>query len=643
MPQSFLLPPLLRDAPVAVASLDARGLIVDANRALLEVSGYSIDELRGHSFFEFLEADGADAVRARFLELTFAPAGTYRVEQRIRARTGDIHDADLSISLVRDDAGRPVGSLAVLQDVTGYKRALREAARRAAEFEAVLQSIPAAVYIGDADGVAIANETGLRELGFGSVAEIRDAAAPVGDRLNVRDAATGEAVPPSNRGFARALRGERVDTELLIRHGQTGDDRVHRVIAAPIMLDGDIVGAVAVTQDITERRATQEALRMSEARYRALVEQSPLSIQILSPGGMTIQVNKAWERLWGVTLEDLAAYNMLEDQQLVERGLMPYIRRAFGGEAVQIPAIMYDPNQTLPDRSAYADPRRWVRAVAYPLKDANGRVREVVLVHEDITEQVKAEEERQRVEAERERLLQEAQRSQSELEAAGRVKDEFLAMLSHELRTPLNAVLGWARILRTRSAPDDMARAAEVIERNAVAQARLIDDLLDLSRIITGKIRLTLDRVDMESVTVAALESVKPAADAKRIEIALAIPANLPAINGDAQRLQQVFWNLLSNAVKFTESGGRVVVAVAADERYVHGEVSDTGIGITPDILPFIFDRFMQADSSSTRAHSGLGLGLAIVKHLVEAHGGTVHAVSGGPGQGATFRFSLPR
>jgi signal transduction histidine kinase len=354
-------------------------------------------------------------------------------------------------------------------------------------------------------------------------------------------------------------------------------------------------------------------------------------------------VNKAWERLWGVTLEQVADYNMLEDQQLVERGLMPYIRQAFGGSAVQIPAILYDPNETLPDRSVYADPRRWVRAVAYPLKSGDDKVREVVLIHEDITEQVRAEEERRRVEAERERLLDEAQRAHRELQAASRVKDEFLAMLSHELRTPLNAVLGWARILRMRSKPEDIVRAAEVIERNAAAQARLIDDLLDLSRIITGKIRLTLEPVDLGSVAASALESVRPAAEAKRITISPNIPAELPTITADGQRLQQVFWNLLSNAVKFTDSGGQVTVALGADDGHVYGEVGDTGVGIAPNILPFVFDRFMQGDSSTTRAHSGLGLGLAIVRHLVELHGGTVHAVSDGPGTGATFRFSLPR
>jgi signal transduction histidine kinase len=322
---------------------------------------------------------------------------------------------------------------------------------------------------------------------------------------------------------------------------------------------------------------------------------------------------------------------------------MPFIRRAFGGEPVEIPASLYDPNQTLPDQSAYADPRRWVRAVAYPLKDAHGGVREVVLIHEDMTEQVLADEERRRVEAERERLLDEAQRAHREVEDASRMKDEFLAMISHELRTPLNAVLGWARILRSRTTATDTAHAISVIERNATAQARLIDDLLDVSRVITGRIRLTLEPVDLGAVAASSLESVRPAADAKRIRLELRVPEPLPPISGDGERLQQVFWNLLSNAVKFNQPDGAVRVSLSADERHVHAEVSDTGIGIASGVLPYVFDRFVQADSSSTRAHSGLGLGLAIVRHVVELHGGTVQAESPGPGNGSTFRFSLPR
>jgi signal transduction histidine kinase len=308
-----------------------------------------------------------------------------------------------------------------------------------------------------------------------------------------------------------------------------------------------------------------------------------------------------------------------------------------------LPAILYDPDRALPKVSSHEDPRRWVRAVIYPVRGPAGDLREVVLIHEDITEQVRADHQRQASERERERLLGEAQAAQRELETASRMKDEFLAVLSHELRTPLNAVLGWARILRSRAVGEQTAHAAAVIERNAEAQARLIDDLLDLARIITGKTQLALDQVDVGALASGALESLRPAADAKRIALALDIPEPLPILSADPQRLQQVFWNLLSNAVKFTEVGGSVAMSVVADAERVTAQVIDTGIGIPAAVLPVVFDRFTQGDSSSTRAHSGLGLGLAIVRHLVELHGGTVQAFSSGPGSGSTFTFSIPR
>jgi PAS domain S-box-containing protein len=637
------LPPLLRDAPVAVASLDLHGHIVDANRALLDASGYRLDELQSRSFAEFLDAGFEAEARTRFLALISGALDKYHAERRYRTRSGDLRDVELSVSLVRDANGQPAGCLAVLQDVTTHKRLLRDVAHRAAELEAVIQSMPAGVYVGNQSGITSANALGLAQVGLISMADLGHRMSEIAERLDLRDPVNGRPLLPSETAFVRALDGERVDYEVQATHSQTGQPLIYRVVGAPVVLDDAIAGAVVVTQDITDRRATEEALRMSETRYRQLVEQSPLSIQILKPDGTTLQVNKAWERLWGSTLDAIADYNLLQDRQFVEKGLMPLIERAFAGEPALLPAILYDPAQTLPDRSVHEDPRRWVRAVIYPLRGPSGDVREVVMIHEDITEQVRAEEHRRLAEQERERLLEQTQRAHRELQAAGRVKDEFLALLSHELRTPLNAVLGWARILRTRPIGDQTAHAVAVIERNAVAQARLIDDMLDLSRIITGKTRLQLEDVDVVAVAAGALESVRPAADAKRITIELAAPDEPVMVSADAHRVQQVFWNLLSNAVKFTEQGGRVSVTIAASEHGVSAEVTDTGIGVPPEILPIVFDRFTQGDSSSTRAHSGLGLGLAIVRHLVELHGGTVRAASGGRGKGATFSFTLPR
>jgi signal transduction histidine kinase/ActR/RegA family two-component response regulator len=248
-----------------------------------------------------------------------------------------------------------------------------------------------------------------------------------------------------------------------------------------------------------------------------------------------------------------------------------------------------------------------------------------------------------RAEEERDRLLDRERGARAEAEAANRIKDEFLSTLSHELRTPLASILGWANLLRAPDAGAPITKQGlEVIERNAQNQKQLIDDLLDVSRIITGQLRLDVRQVDLTKIVADAVEVVGPAADAKNIQISCVWDSTLVSVSGDAGRLQQVVWNLLINAVKFTPEGGRINVAIASVGHNVLVKISDTGHGITSEFLPHVFDRFRQADGTTTRNHGGLGLGLAIVRHLVEAHGGTVTAESAGLGQGAVFCISLP-
>lgn len=238
---------------------------------------------------------------------------------------------------------------------------------------------------------------------------------------------------------------------------------------------------------------------------------------------------------------------------------------------------------------------------------------------------------------------QELERSRIEAEAANRAKDEFLAVVSHELRTPLSPVLAWARMLRSGQLnPERTARALEVIERNVKSQAQLIEDLLDVSRIITGKLLLDVHPLDVASVVEAAVESVRPTAEIKGVRLQVSIEPRGMRIAGDAERLKQVLWNLLSNAIKFTPSSGRIQVRARQVDSEAEISVRDSGKGIDPSFLPFVFDRFRQADSTSTRAHGGLGLGLSIVRHLVELHGGRVRAESAGEGMGATFTVDLP-
>jgi hypothetical protein len=276
---------------------------------------------------------------------------------------------------------------------------------------------------------------------------------------------------------------------------------------------------------------------------------------------------------------------------------------------------------------------RWHLVRALPLRDLEGRIVSWFGTCTDIDDQKRAEDVlRQQAEA---------------LAQANRLKDEFLAIVSHELRTPLNSMMGWAKLLRSRKFDEaTTARALETIERNAKSQSQIIDDILDISRIVRGTIRLNMRPVNLVSIIETAIEAVLPAVEAKAIRLDRVLPASVGLISGDSERLQQVIWNLLSNGIKFTPEKGRVEIELSSENLggcpYAQIKVSDTGKGISADFLPYVFERFRQANSTTTRTHGGLGLGLAIVRHLVELHGGTVRAESPGEGCGATFIVNLP-
>ena len=279
---------------------------------------------------------------------------------------------------------------------------------------------------------------------------------------------------------------------------------------------------------------------------------------------------------------------------------------------------------------------RWVHASGQSYEGGSGEAKRFSGVVADITQAKLAAEER-------ERLLESERAARTEAERNSRMKDEFLATLSHELRTPLNAILGWAQVLRSElSGPDDLEQGLATIERNARAQTQIIEDLLDMSRIVSGKVRLDVMRIDLVEVLEQAIETVRPAATARGIRLQPTLDRRVGPVSGDPNRLQQVFWNLLSNAIKFTPKGGRVQVVLERVNSHLEISVIDSGEGIAPEFLPHVFDRFRQQDASTTRQHGGLGLGLSIVKQLVELHGGTVTAHSGGKGLGATFRMALP-
>ncbi|MDT5158028.1 MAG: hypothetical protein QOH51_2385 [Acidobacteriota bacterium] len=374
-------------------------------------------------------------------------------------------------------------------------------------------------------------------------------------------------------------------------------------------------------------RQTREGLRTSEIRYRRLFESARDGILILNAVTLKItDVNPFMTELLGYPSAEFLG------KELWEIGLFS-------------------------DKAASQDAFRELQAKGYlrfedlPLQTIDGKLREVEFVsnvYEEDDQQViqcniRDITERKRAQEECTLLLESAMAAHAEADAANGIKDEFLALLSHELRTPLTSILGWSKLL-TEGNLDDVAsnRALETIVRNARAQNKLIDDLLDISRIITGKLRLDVRAVELAPLIEAVVEGVRPAANARSIHLRTALDSLTSPIKGDPDRLQQIIWNLLINAIKFTPKGGRVEVRLERIRSHIEINVKDTGQGIAPELLPHVFERFRQSDSSSTRRHGGLGLGLAIVRQLVELHGGTVEAESPGEGEGTTFRVILP-
>ena len=363
------------------------------------------------------------------------------------------------------------------------------------------------------------------------------------------------------------------------------------------------------------------------AYLAAIVGSSDDAIISKDLNGIIQSVNAAAERMFGYRADELIGRNIRllipPERQDEEDLILGRIRR---GERV-------DHFETV--RVAKDGRRVEMSLSVSPVRDASGVVIGVSKIARDITEQNRAI-------AERERLLEAERAARAEAERASRVKDEFLAMVSHELRTPLNAILSWTELMiRGREDPKILERGLDVVARNTRVQAQLISDLLDISRIVAGKLRLENQNVDVASIVSDAVDTVRHDASAKQISITTSLHAGGP-IAGDAARLQQVVWNLLSNAVKFTPAGGHVSVTLREIRNHAIITVADDGTGIAADYLPYVFDRFHQADRSTTRKFGGLGLGLAIVKHLVELHGGTVHAASEGPGRGASFTVAIP-
>jgi PAS domain S-box-containing protein len=381
---------------------------------------------------------------------------------------------------------------------------------------------------------------------------------------------------------------------------------------------------------------TKEALFESEARLRAIFTQAAVGIAVASLDGVFLEMNRRCAEILGYSSDELCTRTFLSITHEDDRAdTATAVARLLSGEVSE---YCLEKRYVRKDGSVL-----WSLTTVTLLKDVPGQPERLIGVIEDITRRKEAEAALHVAADERRMLLESERAARTAAEHISGVKDEFLATLSHELRTPLTAILGWAQLLR--SGPSDETaylRGLATIERNARLQAQLIEDLLDMSRIAAGKLRLDVQSLRPASVVEAAVETLRPAADAKAITFEALLDPTAGPVLGDPGRLQQVMWNLLSNAIKFTPKGGTVQVVLERVSSHIEISVADTGAGIKPEFIPFLFERFRQGDATTTRKFGGLGLGLSIVKRLVELHGGVVSARSAGEGQGTTVTVQLP-
>lgn len=508
-------------------------------------------------------------------------------------------------------------ALGLVAVVARWRQQEQETRRLQEQTTAVLEQMPVGVVVTNGAGVIqFRNSTFDRVLGTTSrvgmtLAEFRD-----GREYTTLRTQGGAEIQTDERPVSRALRGETVHDEEIQVVLPGGSRRTVSASAVPIrQADGRIAGAVGAITETTERKRLEAQLLQREEQLRAATLAAEVGVWTWTPGTSRMSVGANWRQLFGVAAEAdvtfetwVGALHPADRDRAVET-----LNRAWRER--QDFSVEY--RVVCPDGTV-----RWLVDRGRASYDAAGAVIGMAGINLDITSIKEAED---------------------ALRDANRLKDEFLATLSHELRTPLNAIVGWSDMLRRGSLkPEELSRATESIYRNAKLQSEMISDVLDVSRIISGKVQIQPKPMDLPALLHNAMESVRAAADAKGVVLVGEINAIRFPVSGDPTRIQQVFWNLLSNAVKFSNAGGLVRVSLCLEDGQARVRVSDTGIGISPDFLPHVFERFRQRDSSSTRHHGGLGLGLAIVKHLVELHGGTVEAESPGEGHGATFTVTLP-
>ncbi|HEX4415311.1 MAG TPA: PAS domain S-box protein [Lacipirellulaceae bacterium] len=646
----------------AIVSKDLNGIVQSWNEGATRIFGFTADEMIGQSITKVIPPDRLNEENEILSQIRRGERINHFHSIRLR-KDGRPVDISVTISPIRDSTGRIIGASKIARDIS-------EANRLSRERERLFQL-----------GRSMTEKSDVREL----VQAITDAATELSGAAfgaffyNVGNAA-GEAymlytlsgvdrkhfenfpMPRNTDVFGPTFAGTAIvrsdDITLDPRYGHNapfhgkppGHLPVRSYLAVPVVgRDRTVLGGLFFGHPepgvFTERSETivasiagnagvalenarlQQEISEIANRFTVLANTIPQLAWMCRPDGELFWYNDRWYEYTGTDLASQLGWGwqMVHDPNELPRVLKTWKAALASGEPWEdtFPLRRHD--------GAY----RWHLSQARPFRDTSGKITVWFGTNTDVTQQREFAEER-------EQLLEAERAARSEAERVGRMKDEFLATLSHELRTPLSAMLGWSQLLQGQDSPEMLQEGLAVIERNARAQTQLIEDLLDMSRIISGKIRLDVQHVDLASVINAAVDLLKPSADSKNMRLHHVLDPLASPVSGDPNRLQQVVSNLLSNAIKFTPKGGKVEILLERVNSHIEITVADTGQGIALDFLPHVFDRFRQADASTTRRYGGLGLGLSIVKQLVELHGGTVRAKSAGEGTGATFTVSLP-
>lgn len=613
----YWLAALIDSADDAIISKTLDGIITSWNKGAERIFGYRADEVIGKPVLILIPPDHHNEEPEILSRIKAGERIEHYETIRIR-KDGSPVNISLTVSPIKKPDGQIIGASKIARDISALKHAEETLRQSENQLRLITDAIPALIsYVDREHRYRFVNQS-YTDWFARAPEEI------VGRHLSevMGEAAYAAILPNLERVFS----GEEFEFEQLMPYRE--GERIIHVSYVPDFdaATGKVQGVCALVRDISENKKAEARLRESEARFAKAFDASPLVLTISSlDTGKLLEVNETFVKATGFSREEAIG------KTTIELGLWAK------------PQEREEEMQTVRQTGQ-------IRNAEYLFHTRNGDIIGLLsaehiqiggesfalTVIQDITEHKRAEQER-------DEFLRREQIARQQAEEASRLKDEFLATVSHEIRTPLNAILGWSQMLMTRKInPDDMSSAIATIYRNAKSQAQLIEDILDVSRIITGKIRLEPQQILLAPLIQTAVESLRPAIEAKNIHLQMRLDFEPRTVSADPNRLQQVVWNLVSNAIKFTPENGSVSIELESDAAQTKIIVSDTGKGIDAKFLPFVFERFRQADGSSTRKHGGLGLGLAIVRHIVELHGGKVAVNSAGEDKGTTFTVFLP-